>query len=58
MGSPLDPVAGHDATHATEAFAALGDETRLAILLALWEACDPPTRTTECRSRSFASASE
>jgi len=40
-GSPLDAVAGDDATRATEAFAALGDETRLAILLALWEACDP-----------------
>jgi DNA-binding transcriptional ArsR family regulator len=39
--SPLDAVAGDDATRAAEAFAALGDETRLAILLALWEACDP-----------------
>jgi len=40
-GSPLDAVAGGDATRAAEAFAALGDETRLAILLALWESCDP-----------------
>ena len=40
-GSPLDAVAGDDATRATEAFAVLGDETRLAVLLALWEAYDP-----------------
>ena len=40
-GSPLDAVAGDGATCATEAFAALGDETRLAVLLARREACDP-----------------
>ena len=39
--SPLEAAAGGDATRATEAFAALGNETRLAILLALWEAYDP-----------------
>jgi hypothetical protein len=40
-GSPLEAAAGGDATRATEAFSALGNETRLAILLALWEAYDP-----------------
>jgi DNA-binding transcriptional ArsR family regulator len=39
--SPLEAAAGGDATRATEAFSALGNETRLAILLALWEAYDP-----------------
>jgi DNA-binding transcriptional ArsR family regulator len=38
--SPLAAVGG-DAARAAEAFAALSDETRLAILLALWEAYDP-----------------
>jgi hypothetical protein len=39
--SPLDGAAGAAGVHTTEAFALLGDETRLAILLALWEAYDP-----------------
>lgn len=38
--SPLAAVGG-DAARAAEAFAVLSDETRLAILLALWEAYDP-----------------
>ena len=38
---PLDGNLGAAGSHATEAFALLGDETRLAILLALWEAYDP-----------------
>jgi hypothetical protein len=40
-GSPLDAAAGTVDSHATEAFALLADETRLAILLALWEEYDP-----------------
>lgn len=39
--SPLAVTAGAAGPHATEAFALLGDETRLAILLALWERYDP-----------------
>jgi len=39
--SPLEAAAGAAGPHATEAFALLGDETRLAIMLALWEAYDP-----------------
>jgi len=39
--SPLDGAAGAAGVHTTEAFALLCDETRLAILLALWEAYDP-----------------
>lgn len=39
--SPLDAAAGAAGPHATEAFALLGNDTRLAILLALWEAYDP-----------------
>lgn len=39
--SPLDSAAGAAYPHATEAFALLSDETRLAILLALWEEYDP-----------------
>lgn len=39
--SPLEAVAGAASFEATEAFALLGNETRLAILLALWEAYDP-----------------
>lgn len=39
--SPLDAAAGAAGSHATEAFKLLGDKTRLAILLALWEAYDP-----------------
>lgn len=38
----LVSAAGAVGTHTTEAFALLGDETRLAILLALWDATDPP----------------
>lgn len=38
---PLEAAVGAAGPHATEAFALLADETRLAILLALWEACDP-----------------
>ena len=41
--SPLEAAAGGDASQATEAFGALSNETRLAILLALWEAYDPTT---------------
>ena len=40
-GLPLEVSAGEAGPHATEAFALLGDETRLAILLALWEQYDP-----------------
>ena len=40
-GSPLERVGGVAGTHSTEAFELLGDGTRLAILLALWEAYDP-----------------
>lgn len=40
-GLPLDADAGVAGLHATEAFALLGNETRLAILLALWEAYEP-----------------
>lgn len=38
---PIDAAAGEAGLHTTEAFALLADETRLAILLALWEAYDP-----------------
>ncbi len=39
--SSLAAAAGAADPHATEAFALLGNETRLAVLLALWEAYDP-----------------
>lgn len=39
--SPLEAAAGAAGPHATDAFKLLSDETRLAILLALWEAHDP-----------------
>lgn len=39
--SPLEAAAGATGAHATDAFKVLSDETRLAILLALWEAYDP-----------------
>jgi hypothetical protein len=39
-GSPLETVAGTDTERATDAFATLSNETRLAILLALWDAHD------------------
>lgn len=40
-GLPLEATAGVADRDATEAFALLADETRLAILLALWDAYDP-----------------
>lgn len=40
-GSPLETAAGAAGPQTTEAFGLLGNETRLAILLALWEAYDP-----------------
>ncbi|MFC7249291.1 ArsR/SmtB family transcription factor [Halomicroarcula sp. GCM10025324] len=39
--SPLEAAAGTAGPHAVEAFKLLSDETRLAILLALWEHYDP-----------------
>lgn len=39
--SPLEAVAGAAGPRAIEAFSILGNETRLAILLALWEAYEP-----------------
>ena len=39
--SPLEAVSGGDSSRAAEAFGALSNETRLAILLALWEAYSP-----------------
>lgn len=44
--SPLQMAAGTDGSHATGAFALLGNETRLAILLALWEAYDARSADT------------
>lgn len=41
--SPLEAAAGAVGLHTTEAFELLANETRLAILLALWEAYDPRT---------------
>lgn len=38
---PIEAGAGDARLHTTEAFGLLADETRLAILLALWEAYDP-----------------
>lgn len=54
--SPLEASAGSVGSRATEAFKALGNETRLAILLALWEAYDPHAEAnvmpfSELRSR-------
>lgn len=40
-GSPLEAVAGTAGPRAIEAFSVLGNQTRLSILLALWEAFDP-----------------
>jgi Zn-finger nucleic acid-binding protein len=37
----LDTAVGEAGTHTADAFALLADETRLTILLALWEAYDP-----------------
>jgi len=39
--SGLDAATGAAGSHAAEAFALLGNETRLSILLALWEEYDP-----------------
>lgn len=39
--SPVDSAVGAASSQAIEAFATLGNETRLAILLALWEAYEP-----------------
>ena len=39
--SPLEAAAGAAGPHAVDAFRLLSDETRMAILLALWEASDP-----------------
>lgn len=39
--SPLEAAAGAAGPHATDAFGLLGNQTRLAIMLALWEAYDP-----------------
>lgn len=39
--SPLETTAGAAGPHATEAFTLLANETRLAILLALWNAHEP-----------------
>lgn len=41
VGSPLEAAAGAAGPHATDAFTLLSNETRLAILLALWEEYDP-----------------
>jgi hypothetical protein len=41
--SPLEAVAGSAGTRATEALSVPGNETRLSILLALWEAFEPFT---------------
>ena len=43
--SPLEAASNDVGRHAIETFKLLGDETRLAILLALWDAYDP--RATE-----------
>lgn len=44
--SPLEAAAGAAGPHTTEAFKLLSDETRLAILLGLWEAYDPHAKDT------------
>lgn len=41
--TPLESAAGAAGPHATDAFALLANETRLAILLALWELHEPGT---------------
>lgn len=45
--SPLETVASTVGEQTTEAFEILGNDTRLAILLALWEAMDPDLPTPE-----------
>ena len=47
---PLETTVGAAGPHATDAFALLGDETRLAILLAVWEEYDP--HAIRCRRES------
>lgn len=39
--SPLEALAGGAGAEATEAFSLLGNEARLAVLLALWDAAEP-----------------
>ena len=51
--SPLEAAAGTTGRRATEAFALLADETRLAILLALWEEYDPRADDEVSFSRLF-----
>jgi len=51
--SPLEAVAGTAGADATEAFTLLADETRLAILLALWEEYDPHADDNVPFSRLF-----
>lgn len=55
--SPLEAAADMVGPRATEAFSLLGDETRLAILLTLWEALDPfetdPTDYTDVEAIPF-----
>jgi len=46
---PIEDAVGEAGTHTTEAFALLADETRLAILLALWEAYDPQAEDNSVR---------
>lgn len=47
--SPLEAAAGVTGARATEAFSVLGNETRLAILLTLWEAFEPWSEETAVR---------
>lgn len=41
QGSPLEATAGTTGSQVVDAFSVLGNETRLSILLALWEAYEP-----------------
>lgn len=55
-GSPLEAAAGAAGPRAVEAFSILGNETRLSILLALWDAYEPHAKDnavsfTELRGR-------
>lgn len=45
----LDGIVSDVGSQTTEAFALLADETRLAILLALWDAYDPQSETSTVR---------
>ncbi|MFB6206695.1 MAG: hypothetical protein ABEJ05_09245 [Haloglomus sp.] len=51
--SPLEAAAGTVGPHVSEAFGLLADETRLAILLALWEEYDPHSDELVSFSRLF-----